>query len=104
MRSLGVRRMLQRQNESLPWQPLIQHTHQPHDEPAVDIERDNYFTPNHLHWQGLPSILDCYSKWQTLAVGIEYGKKLHASLLMPIITSIITLQIICAENGVIQHH
>ena len=41
----GVR-MLQRQNESLPWQPLIQQTHQPHDEATVDIQRDNFFTPN----------------------------------------------------------
>ena len=40
------RRMLQRQNESLPWKPLIQQTHQPHDEATVDIQRDNYFTPN----------------------------------------------------------
>ena len=38
--------MLQRQNESLPWQPLIQQTHQPHDEATVDIQRDNYSTPN----------------------------------------------------------
>jgi hypothetical protein len=42
----GVRRMLHRQNESLPWQPLIQQTHQPHDEATVDIQKDSYFTPN----------------------------------------------------------
>ena len=41
--------MLQRQNESLPWQPLIQQTHQPHDEATVDIQRDNYFTPNRFY-------------------------------------------------------
>ena len=45
----GARRMLQRQNQSLPWQPSIQHTHQPHDEASVDIQRDNYFTPNRFY-------------------------------------------------------
>ena len=35
-----------RQNESLPWQPQIQQAHQPHDEATVDIQRENYFTPN----------------------------------------------------------
>ena len=39
-----------------------------------------------------------------MAVGTESGKIVHTSLLMPTITSIIILQIICAENGVIQHH
>ena len=45
----GARRMLQRQNESLPWQPTIQINHQPHDEPTVEIPRDNYFTPNRFY-------------------------------------------------------
>ena len=35
-----------RQNESLPWQPQIQQAHQPPDEATVDIQRENYFTPN----------------------------------------------------------
>jgi hypothetical protein len=46
----GARRMLQRQNETLPWQPIIQTNHQPHDdEPTVDNPRDNYFTPNRFY-------------------------------------------------------
>ena len=45
----GVRRMLQRQNEPLPWQPLIEQTNQPHDEPPVDIQRENCFTPNRFY-------------------------------------------------------
>jgi hypothetical protein len=45
----GARRMLQRPNESLPWQPAMQINHQPHDEPTVDNPRDNYFTPNRFY-------------------------------------------------------
>ena len=45
----GVKRMLQRPNESLPWQPTIQTNHQPHDEPTVDIPRENYFAPNRFY-------------------------------------------------------
>jgi hypothetical protein len=44
----SVRRM-QRQNESLPWQPLLQQNHQPHDEAPVDIQRDKYFSPNRFY-------------------------------------------------------
>ena len=47
-----TRRMLQRPNEQLPWQPTIQRNHQPHDEPTPDIPRDNYFTPNHFYCVG----------------------------------------------------
>jgi len=45
----GARRMLQRQNEQLPWLPTVQRNHQPHDEPTPDVQRDNYFTPNHFY-------------------------------------------------------
>ena len=30
-------------------QPQIQQAHQPHDEATVDIQRENYFTPNHFY-------------------------------------------------------
>ena len=45
----GARRMLQRPNESLLWQPAMQKNHQPHDEPTNDNPRDNYFTPNYFY-------------------------------------------------------
>ena len=45
----GARRVFQRQNEHLPWQPTIQTNQQPHDEPTPDIQRDNHFTPNHFY-------------------------------------------------------
>jgi hypothetical protein len=45
----GAKRMLQRPNEYLPWQPTIQRNHQPHDEPTPDVQRANYFTPNHFY-------------------------------------------------------
>jgi hypothetical protein len=39
-----------------------------------------------------------------MAVGIEFGRRQHDLLLIPITISIIALQIICAENGAILHH
>ena len=45
----GARRILQRANEQLPWQPIVQSNHQPHDEPTPDISREIYFIPNHFY-------------------------------------------------------
>jgi hypothetical protein len=45
----GARRMLQRPGERLPWQPVAQTNQQPHDEPTPEVQRDNYFTPNHFY-------------------------------------------------------
>jgi hypothetical protein len=41
----GVRRMLQRPNENLPWNPAQGRTHQPHDQDAPEVQRSNYFRP-----------------------------------------------------------
>ena len=41
----GVRRMLQRPNESLPWNPVQGRDHQPHDQEAPEVQRPNYFRP-----------------------------------------------------------
>ena len=45
----GARRMLQRPNEHLPWQPAIQRNQQPHDEPAPEVQKENYFSPGHFY-------------------------------------------------------
>jgi hypothetical protein len=39
----GIRRVLQHQNENLPWRPSIGQNEQPHDEPAPDWQRKTYF-------------------------------------------------------------
>ena len=39
----GARRMLQRSGEQLPWQPAVAVNEQPHDMPAPEIKRKNYF-------------------------------------------------------------
>jgi hypothetical protein len=38
-----MRRALQRPNESMPWTTLITENTQPHDEPAAEQQRNNYF-------------------------------------------------------------
>ena len=45
----GTKQALQRPNECLSWQPVVQSNQQPHDEPTPDASRDNYFTPNHFY-------------------------------------------------------
>ena len=42
---VGVRRMLQRPNERLPWQTVQERNVQPHDEEASDVLRANFFGP-----------------------------------------------------------
>ena len=42
----GVRRMLQRPNENLPWSSIRERNHQPHDQNAPEVQqRPNYFRP-----------------------------------------------------------
>jgi len=41
----GVRRMLQRPGENLPWDPVQGRDHQPHDQDVPDVQRPNYFRP-----------------------------------------------------------
>ena len=41
----GVRRMLQRPDESLPWNPIQRRNHQPHDEDAPEVKLANFFRP-----------------------------------------------------------
>lgn len=42
----GIRRILQRSGENMPWQPAARGPTQPHDEAAPDtIERTHYFSP-----------------------------------------------------------
>jgi len=45
----GARRMLQRPGERLPWQPATQINLQPHDEPAPETQRANYFGPSRFY-------------------------------------------------------
>lgn len=49
----GVRRMLQRPNENMPWQmPSNRRPHQPHDDDDDDsiiIKKDNYFSPSRFY-------------------------------------------------------
>ena len=40
----GIRRVLRRPNENLPWAPPITENVQPHDEPDTERQRNNYFT------------------------------------------------------------
>ena len=41
----SVCRMLQRPNESLPWNPIQRRNHQPHDEDAPEVKLANFFRP-----------------------------------------------------------
>src|ERR1700761_8012461 len=41
----GVCRMLQRPDESLPWNPIQRRNHQPHDEDAPEVKLANFFRP-----------------------------------------------------------
>ena len=41
--------MLQRPGEQLPWQPAAAVNIQPHDTPAPDMQRKNYFSPPHFY-------------------------------------------------------
>jgi CxC5 like cysteine cluster associated with KDZ transposases/CxC6 like cysteine cluster associated with KDZ transposases len=45
----GVRRMLRRPGENLPWQPNIQRNLQPHDQEIPEHQRKNYFSPNRFY-------------------------------------------------------
>jgi len=46
----GVKRMLQRPNESNPWQPGLRRTFQPHDgDDNPEIQRKNYFGPGQFY-------------------------------------------------------
>ena len=45
----GVRRMLQRANENLPWTSVHGRNHQPHDQNAPEIQRPNYFRPGRFY-------------------------------------------------------
>jgi len=46
----GARRMLQRQGEHLPWHPAaVVNPPQPHDEPAPERQRKNYFSAPHFY-------------------------------------------------------
>jgi hypothetical protein len=45
----GARRMLQRSGEQLPWQPATAVNEQPHDMPAPEIQRKNYFSAPHFY-------------------------------------------------------
>jgi hypothetical protein len=47
---VGVRRMLQRPNENLPWDPVRGRNHQPHDQNMPEEVRiSNYFRPNRFY-------------------------------------------------------
>ncbi|KAF8873689.1 hypothetical protein BD779DRAFT_1613661 [Infundibulicybe gibba] len=41
----GVRRMLQRPGENMPWEPATRGNAQPHDEESTERERKHYFSP-----------------------------------------------------------
>ena len=41
----GVHRMLNRPNENLPWNPVVEQEVQPYDEDAPGVQRKNYFSP-----------------------------------------------------------
>ena len=41
----GVRRMLQRPNENLPWSTIQGRDYQPHDQDSPENQRLNYFRP-----------------------------------------------------------
>ena len=45
----GVRRMLRRPGENLPWQPNIQRNFQPHDQDVPEHQKKNYFSPNRFY-------------------------------------------------------
>jgi hypothetical protein len=45
----GVRRMLNRPNETLAWNPQLPRTVQPHDEEAPEVEKKNYFSPSRFY-------------------------------------------------------
>ena len=47
---VGVRRMLQRPNENLPWDPVRGRNHQPHDQNMPEeVQRSNYFRPGRFY-------------------------------------------------------
>ena len=45
----GVRRILRRPGENLPWQPNIQRDFQPHDQDVPELHKKNYFSPNRFY-------------------------------------------------------
>lgn len=45
----GVRRMLQRQGENLPWNPTRDRQAQPHDQPMPDAQLTHYFSPSRFY-------------------------------------------------------
>jgi hypothetical protein len=45
----GVRRMLRRPGENLPWESNIERNLQPHDQDAPEYQRKNYFSPNRFY-------------------------------------------------------
>jgi hypothetical protein len=45
----GVRRILRRPGETLPWQPNIQRNLQPHDQDVPEHQRKIYFSPNRFY-------------------------------------------------------
>ena len=46
----GMKRMLRQPGENRPWQPTTERVHQPHDEPAPDVQRSkNYFSAGRFY-------------------------------------------------------
>ena len=45
----GVRRILRRPGETLPWQPNVQRNIQPHDQDVPEPQKKNYFSPNRFY-------------------------------------------------------
>lgn len=45
----GARRMLQRSGENMPWQSITRANTQPHDEPSLEVQRTNYFSPSRFY-------------------------------------------------------
>ncbi|KIJ91189.1 hypothetical protein K443DRAFT_115393, partial [Laccaria amethystina LaAM-08-1] len=45
----GVKRMLQRPAENMPWQPATEREPQPHDQPTLDTQTSNYFSPSRFY-------------------------------------------------------
>ena len=46
----GVRRMLQRPSENLPWNPAQGRNYQPHDQDVHEVQRLNYFRPAQFYY------------------------------------------------------
>ena len=63
----GVRRMLQRPGENLPWNPVQGRDHQPHDQDVPDVQQPNYFRPARFYCvETIIAPCDIVIAWQKL--------------------------------------